>query len=90
MGVNFGINWATDFNNVIIFYVHRTSHRQGVIRRPPSHQNSKKTTDIWLWWSILGLFGPMNSIMSLDFRYAAPPAGQGSPTARRHNKIQCR
>ena len=27
----------------------------------------------------MGLFGLLNSIMSLDFRSAAPPAVQGSP-----------
>ena len=57
-------------------------------RRPPSHQNSKEMTDISLWVSILGLFGPLIPMMTLDFTPADPPAGQGLPAARRHTKIQ--
>ena len=55
-------------------------------RRPPSHQNSKEMTDISLWVSILGLFGPLNSMMTLDLPSADPPAGHWSPAARRHTK----
>ena len=36
-------------------------------------------TNIALWVSILGLFGPLISIMPLDFMSTDPPAGQGSP-----------
>ena len=41
MGVDFGVIWVADFNNVIRFYVRR---RPKDIRRPPSHQNSKEMT----------------------------------------------
>ena len=37
---------------------------------PPSNQNSKEMTDKSLCKSTLGLFGPMSSIMSLDFMSA--------------------
>ena len=36
-------------------------------------------TDISLWASILGLFGPLIPIMPLDFKSADPPVGKGSP-----------
>ena len=90
MGVDFGVIWAADFNNDIRFYVRRPTRRPKDTRRPPSHQNSKIMTDISLWVSILGLFGPLISIMTLDFTSAAPPAGQRTPAARRHTKIQKR
>jgi len=38
-------------------------------------------TDISLWVSILELFGPLISIMPLDFMSADPPTGRGSPAA---------
>ena len=53
MGVDFGVIWAADFNNVIRFYVHRTSRRPRVTHRPPLNQNSKEMTDIWLLRVIL-------------------------------------
>ena len=81
MGVDFGVIWAAEFDNIIRFEVRRPARRPRVTRRPPSHQNSKEMTDIWLWVSIFRLFGPLNSIMSLDFRSAAPPAVQRSPAA---------
>ena len=90
MGVDFGVIWHADFNNVISFYVHRTFRRRGVIRRPPSHQNLNEMTGISLWVSILGFIGPLIPIMPLDFRSAAPPAVQGSPATRRLTKIQRR
>ena len=87
MGVDFGVIWAADFNNGIRFYVRRPTRRPKDTRRPPSHQNSKEMTDVSLWVSILGLFGPLISIMSKDFTSAAPTADKGSPAARRHTKI---
>ena len=96
MGIDFGVIWAADFNNVKRFYVRRPDRRQRVSRRPPSHQNVKKTTDISLWVWFLGLFGSLISMMSLDFTSNATPAGQGwpagqwSPAARRHTKIKRR
>ena len=48
-------------------------------RRPPSHQNSKEMTDISLWVSILGLFGPPNSMMTLDLPSADPTPAMGHP-----------
>ena len=77
MGIDFGVIWAADFNNVKRFYVRRPDRRQRVSRRPPSHQNVKKTTDISLWVWFLGLFGSLISMMSLDFTSNATPAGQG-------------
>ena len=44
--------------------------------------------DISLWVSIFGFIGQLIPIMSLDFRFAAPPAVQGSPATRRLTKIQ--
>ena len=41
MGVDFGVIWVADFNNVIRFYVRR---RPKDTRRPPSHQISKEMT----------------------------------------------
>ena len=90
MGVDFGVIWAADFNNGIRFYVRRPARRPKDTRRPPSHQNSKEMTDVSLWISILGLFGSLISIIALDFTSAAPPAGQRTPAARRHTKIQKR
>ena len=46
MGIDFGVIWHADFNNVIRFYVHRTSRWLGVIRRPPSHQNLNEMTRV--------------------------------------------
>ena len=66
MGIDFGVIWAADFNNTIRLDVRRPARRPKVARRPPSQQNSKKMTDISLWVSILGLFGPLISIMPLD------------------------
>ena len=74
MGVDFGVIWAADFDNDIRFNVRRTARRLRVTRRPPSHQNIKKTTDISLWVSILGLFGPLISITTLDFMSSDLPA----------------
>ena len=94
MGVVFGVIWVTDFNDVIRFYVQRharrprVTRRPMVTRRPPSHQNSKKMTDISLWVSIWGLFGLLISMMTLDFTSVASAAGQRSPAARRHTKIK--
>jgi len=36
-------------------------------------------TDISLWASILGLFGPLIPIMPLDFKSADQPVGKGAP-----------
>ena len=90
MGIDFGVIGPADFNNAIRFYVHRPTRRSRVTRRPPSHQNIKKTTDILLCVSILGLFGPLISITPLDFMSAVLPAGQGSTAAHRHTNIQKR
>ena len=87
MGVDFGVIWAADFDNDIRFHVRRPVRRLRVTRRPPSHQNSREMTDIALWVSILGLLGPLIKKMPSDFTSAAPPAGQGSPAARRRTKI---
>ena len=75
MGIDFGVIGAADFNNAIRFYVRRPTRRSRVTRRPPSHQNIKKTTDISLWVSILGLFGPLIPITILDSKTADLPAG---------------
>ena len=75
MGIDFGVIGAADFNNAIRFYVRRPTGRSRVTRRPPSHQNIKITTDISLWVSILGLFGPLISITTLDFMSADLSAG---------------
>ena len=69
MGIDFGVIGAAGFINAIRFYVRRPT------RRPPSHQNIKKTTDILLWVSILGIFGPLIAITPLDFMSADLPAG---------------
>ena len=60
----FGVIWTADFNNLIRFYVRHPARRPRVTRFPLSHQNFKKTTDISLWVSILGLFVPLISIMT--------------------------
>ena len=87
MGIDFGFFWAADFNNDIRFYVRRPARRQKVTRRPPSHQNSITMTDISIWVSILGFFGPLISMVTLDLPSADLPAGQRSPAARRHTKF---
>ena len=69
MGIDFGVIWAADFYNVLRLYD----------RRPPSLQNSKDMTDIMLWVSILGLFWPLISIMSLDFSPPPRPPTKGPP-----------
>ena len=73
MGIDFGVIGVADFNNAIRFYVRRPTRRSRVTRRPPSHPNIKKTTDISLWVSILGLFGPLISKTTLDFMSADLP-----------------
>ena len=90
MGIDFRVIWAADFDYTIRFYLRRPARRPTVPRRPPSHKSLKDMTDISLWVSILGLFGPLISIILLDFTSVAPPAGQGLPAARRHTKIQRR
>ena len=75
MGIDFGVIWAADFNNVIRFYDRRPARRPRVNRRPPSLKNSKDMTDISLWVSIQGLFRPLISIMLSDFMSADPTAG---------------
>ena len=75
MDIDFGVICAADFDNAIRFHVRRPARRLRVTRRPPSHQNIKKTTDISLWVSILGLFGPLISITTLDLMSAELPAG---------------
>ena len=93
MGVDFGVIFASDFDNVIRFYVRRPAAGQRTPAAPPSHQNLKEMTDISVWVLILGLFGSLISIMLLDFTSTTPPArqgspaGQGSPAAHRHAKI---
>ena len=91
MGVDFGVILAADFNNGIRFYVRRPARRPKDTRRPPSHQNSKEMTDVSLWVSVLGLFGSLISILSLDFTSAAGKrkhaAGYRTPAARRHIKM---
>ena len=87
MGIDFGVIWAADFDDDIRFYVRRPARRPRITRRPPSHQNSRKMTNISLWVSILGLFGPLISIILLDFTSVAPSAGQRSPAARHHTKV---
>ena len=90
MCVKLGVTCAVDFDNAIRYKVHRPARRQMVTLRPPSHQSLKEMTDLSFWVSIFGLFGPLKSIMSLDFRSVAPPAVQGSPATRRLTKIQRR
>ena len=75
MGVDFGVIWAADSDNDIRFKGRRPSRRLRVTRRPPSLQKIKKTIDISLWVSILGLFGPLISITTLDFMSTDLPAG---------------
>ena len=75
MGISFGVIGAADFKNAIRSYDCRPTRRSRVTRRPPSHQNIKITTDISLWVSILGLFGPLISITTLDFMSTDLPAG---------------
>ena len=81
IGIVFWVIWIADFNNAIRFYAHRPARRQGVTRRsmvtrrPPPHQNSKKMTNISLWVTILGLFGPLISITTLDLMSADLPTG---------------
>ena len=87
MGVDFWDIWAAEFDKDIRFHVRRPARRLRVTRRPPSHQNLKEMTDISLWVSSLELFGPLISIMPLDFMSADPPTGRGSTAARRHTKI---
>ena len=90
MGVDFGVILAADLKNALRFHVRWPNRRLRVTHRSPSHQNSKKLTDISLWVSILGLFWPLISIMPIDRRSAgqeSPAASQGSPAARRHTKI---
>ena len=74
MGIDFGVIGAAGFINAIRFYVRRPTRRSRVTRRPPSHQNIKKTTNISLWVSILGIFGPLISIRRLDFMSTDLPA----------------
>ena len=79
MSVDFGVIWAAEINNVIRFSVRRPSRRPRVTRHPPSHQNSKKMTDISLWVSIFGFIGPLIPTMPLDIRSAARPPSKGHP-----------
>ena len=82
VGVDFGVIWVADFKSAIRFYVRRPTCR------PPSQQNIKKTTDISLWVSLLGLFGPLISIMQLDITSAVPAAGHTKILVTRcHTKI---
>ena len=57
IGIDFGVIRAADFNNAIRFYVRRNTLRSRVTRNPPSHQNSKDMTDIWLWGRLWEFFG---------------------------------
>ena len=57
IGIDFGVIRAADFNNAIRFYVCRNTLRSSVTRHPPSHQNSKDMTDIWLWGRLWEFFG---------------------------------
>ena len=75
IGVDFGVIEAADFKNAIRFYVCRPTRRSRVTSRPPSHQKIKKTTDISLCVSILGIFGPLIPITILDSKTADLPAG---------------
>ena len=79
MGVVFGVIWAADCNNAIIFRVRRPAHRLRVTRRPPSHQNLKELTDISLWVSILGLFGSLISIIRIYFTSPPRSPAMGHP-----------
>ena len=83
MGIDCWVIWVADFNSVMRFYVRRrqkdTRRRLLDTRRPPSHQNVMDMTIIPLWVSILGLFGLLISIISLDFTSAAPPPAKGQP-----------
>ena len=80
MGIDFGVIWATDFDDDIRFYVRRPARRPNVTRRPPSHKKSKDMKDRYV---VMGInFGV---IWASDFNN---PAGQGSPAARRHTNIQ--
>ena len=78
MGIDFGVSMVADFNNAIRFYVRRPTCR------PPSYQNIKKTTDILLCVSIVGLFGPLISITPLDFMSTNLPTGH--PPSLQHLK----
>ena len=48
MGVDFGVIWAAEFDNIIRFEVRRPARRPRVTRHPPSHQNSKKMIRVGL------------------------------------------
>ena len=75
MGIDFGVIGAADFNNAIRFYVRRPTRRSRVTRRPPSHQNPKKTTDISLWAADLGVCRPLMPMTISDSKTADLPAG---------------
>ena len=77
MDVDLGAIWAADFDNVIRFHARRPARRLRVTLR--ENKNSKDLTDVSLWVSILGFFGSLVLIMSLDFTSAALPTGEGSP-----------
>ena len=46
MGIDFGVNWAADFNYAIRFYVRRPTRRSRVTRRPPSDMKSNDVIEI--------------------------------------------
>ena len=90
MVIDFRVIWAADINNVNRFYDRGPARRPKVTRRPPPRRHTKilkKTADISLLVPILGLFGPLISIVALDNSFAASPAGQG-PANRLHTKIK--
>ena len=78
MGVDFGVIWAADFDNVIRFYIGRLAvgQRTPTARRHTKIQKRRQMYRygyrFWGYWLLI-------SIMLLDDTSAAPPAGQGSP-----------
>ena len=54
MGIDFGVIWAADFDYDIRFYVRRPASRPRITRRPPTHQKSRKMTNISLWYRFWG------------------------------------
>ena len=75
MGVDFGVIWAADFNNVIRFYVRRPARRRRVTRRHNKILKSERCNGMRINW-------PLISILPLDSCSPIRPALKGhSPPA---------
>ena len=85
MGMDFGVIWAADCDDDFRFTVCQPIRQSRVTRRPRHIKILKNMTYIVISfyfgfiYSILGLFGPLVSMMTLDFKSTTPPAGHGSP-----------